>query len=244
MRNFIYSAFLILSFNCISAQESEDMQKLSSLINKIKSNMDNPSTLDSIVVETEKIYKKSNSLTVRNTSKQLIALAVDSKNIRYTSKPIIVNFESLDKDIQRKYSYKFDKFKDTGFIEVKRASQNKIKGYLVIKENKIMLRLVTSYSGNEWLFFDKAIFLIDGKNYQYDTPSPRRDISSGARVEETSDLGVNENMLTLMNAIANSNSNSKIEYRLTGDKYSDAKLTENEKECIALVLDLYNKMTN
>lgn len=235
---------IITSFITVTAfsQIGEDTKKLGSLIQSLSSNIDNPQKIDSLIVEAESLYINSTNALVKTTTKDFISTAKDSRNISFTSKPLRQNFESLDKDFQKKFSYEFDKFKNVGFINTKRANVGNIKTYISVKDNKARLRFVIKYYGSAWLFFNKAIFIIDGKNYEFEDNNTKREISSGSNVEEKSDLAVDKNILEILEAI--SNSKDVVEYRLTGDKYSDFKLTEKEKENIISILDLYKRLTN
>lgn len=233
-------AIVITQF--INAQSIVDeSKKLSDLAGMLTANLENSQKLDSLIAETEKLYESSTSLTIRKTAKEMISAAKDFKNSIYTSKIVKTSFETLDQDLQKKYKYEYDKFKKVGFINAKRDVNDRIKIYISIKNNKANLRMVTKYIGNGWLFFNKAIFIIDGKNYEYDAPSADREVLSGANVEESTDLSVDENMLSILNAI--SNSQNTVEYRLSGEKYSNFKLMDREKENISLVLNLYKKLT-
>jgi len=233
--------FLIFLSNIIFAQTSDVTKKIGSLVEVLQQNRIDPVKLDSVITEAYKLYDESTVIQQKTTIKSLISLAKDLKNISYSAKTIKTPFESLDRDIQKKYSYEYDKFKKAGFVSVKRSMNDNINIYITIKDDIARIRLITKYYGSGWLFFNKSIFIIDGNNYEYEAESTSREVRSAGNVFEKSDLAVNENMLNILKAIVNSK--GVVEYRLSGEKYSDFKLSDKEKENIILILNIYNKIT-
>lgn len=232
--------FAIITF----AQENDpvaDSKKLTELATILTKNTTNPAKLDSVLDVSQKLYKNSGNLIVRNTAKDLISIAREFRNLNYTTKKITKPFDTFPKEEQKKFSYEYDKFKKVGFINVKNKwTVYNIMPYLAVKEGNLIMRLLTSYVGSEWLFFENVHFIIDGKDYQYSALSSKRDVLNSS-VSESLDTPVDENMLAVLEAIANSK--EQIEFRLTGQKYKDYKLSSKEKESIILILDLYSKMT-
>lgn len=241
MKNLLFIFFLGLSVVVNAQTAAKDLRQLKDLVELGTKNLNNNVKLDSITIELDKLYEIATDPTIRRGAKDLSNNLKDLRNVNFTAKPVTVNFESLDKDLQKKFSYDNDKFKEASFLEAKKSYSDKIKLYITITDKTARLRFKTKYIGNGWLFFDKAIFNIEGENYEYNSGDMRRDVISGSNVKESSDVAVDEKLLILLKAI--SNAKSPIDYRLTGDKYQDFKLTEREKENIILTLSLYNELT-
>lgn len=122
---------------------------------------------------------------------------------------------------EKKYSYTDDTFsRDVSF-------------------NTYWLRWRMSYTGDDWIFFDKITFNIDGKNYYktFDYSDVIRD-AGGGNVYEIVDINVEESDIEILNAIASSD---QAILRFQGDAYwYDKTVTQAEKNGIQSILETYN----
>lgn len=236
--------FVITTMFCsstlFSQSVNEDVAKLGKLTDVLKVNTVDSSKLDSVRTEAQKIYQTTTSIQIKQFAKKIMSMASDIKNVNATAKPMKMPFENLEKDFKKKFSLDIDKFKNIGFIEVKNISYP-FEPYLSVKENIVRLRLKSKYKGSDWVFFDRVIFLINGKNYEYKVDDTDTKVLSAYSVMEKSDISVDENVLDILRLIANTE--EKIEYRFEGKKHSDDKLSKQNKESIKLILELYDKLT-
>lgn len=105
------------------------------------------------------------------------------------------------------------------------------------------LRLKVQYYGDDWLFHDKFIVLIDGKTYSIIPDEVKRDSGYGGYIWEWSDQALKdyllgeEYMISLLIDIINSNE-AKIKF--IGDNYYDIRIiTKRQKEALRNVLLSY-----
>lgn len=238
MKKLLFIAAILVAGVC-NAQET-DKEKLMAILESATKNPGNIQKLDSLKTETEKL-KSSTDVSVRMMLPEVMSVFRTASAMNVTAKPLKTEFSSLEKDFQKNFQKDDDKFKETSFIKIKGQPKYRIIPYVSVNKNIVRLRLKTTYIGSGWLFFDKVIFNIDGKNYEYSVEKPRTEVRGGGGVAEYSDELVDDNMLSILKIIASSN--SLIDYRLSGDKYSDFKLSEKDKEAISSVLLLYDKLT-
>ena len=103
---------------------------------------------------------------------------------------------------------------------------------------KTFLRWKTIYTGDDWVFFDKIIFNVDGYNFSipYDKDTCYRDNGGGA-VWEVMDVEPDKAWTRLLQLIATSE-NTII--RFEGDhKYRDVTLSQTDKDSIRDVLCVF-----
>ncbi len=105
--------------------------------------------------------------------------------------------------------------------------------------NNVWLRLVCNYTAYSWIFFEKIIFSVDGKNTTeyfsyYDVV---RDNASG-KIWEYVDMDVYASEIKLLQSIADS---ERTIIRFEGDNYyDDVTVKEKDKECLSFMLKLYD----
>lgn len=113
----------------------------------------------------------------------------------------------------------------------------------VEKTGEAHLILRFNYTGDEWVFFEKIIVVIDGETYQY---SPRyfdiiRDNQYRA-VWETLDIGAGTTEIEMLNKIAES---KETIIRFQGDsRVYDLTVSASDKTAIKQVLDAYDALKN
>ena len=237
----LFSLFLIGFTVYLFGQTVDEAKKFSELVDLTIKNKNDINKLDSIKKETKSLYDNSKSILLRNSIRDFIGVLNDLSDNNYTAKPLIKEISAFSNDDLKKFVVNNDKFKESIFINPKKAYNRGywIFPYISINEKTVRLRLKTKYDGKEWLFFNTVVFNIDGINYSY-IVEPSRETYLGG-VTEISDTSVNAEMLDILNKILNSN--SQVEYRLTGDKYIDRKLSDVEKEAIQDILNLYKNLT-
>ena len=144
----------------------------------------------------------------------------------------------IPSDILKKFNTNEDKFTSITFLKHKKNNES-LNLYIGIKNNMPFLRMVCKYSGTNWVFFNKIIFLIDGVAYDYyPKSSSKREVITGGVYERIDDLIIDydDKQQLLINALANCK--ETLEIRFSGDRVADRKLKVTP--AIRETLDLYN----
>lgn len=232
MKKLIFFATLLMAVT-FNAQES-DTQKLDKLLDILKEKQDNK-TVDSVSIELDKL-KNTNDKAVQIILPEAISLikTLREENLNNVeSNPITI----LSKSDLKGFRVSNDKFKEITFIEPKVMSSKY--PYIAIKKGNLNLRYVMEYYGSGWIFWDKAIFLYNGKRFEYSDNNTDRSVSSGANVTERSDIKCSPEMIEALREIAISD---KVEVRLSGKYVHDFELQNNSKEAIKKTIELYDKL--
>lgn len=152
-----------------------------------------------------------------------------------------IDINTLSRKEQREWRIKEDKFKGTVFIKDKKIHSlgREVYPYISIKNGYMYLRFVVRYTGSSWVFFDKVIFLIDGKKYEFVPSTPKTKIINTG-VSEHSDTYVDKAVFNLLQKIANA---KNVEYRLEGSKgVRDKKLGGLDLKGIKETLEFYERL--
>lgn len=110
--------------------------------------------------------------------------------------------------------------------------------YIGQTNSRTILRLKCNYTGDNWIFYEKIIFLVDGEKYTkyFDYYDIRRDNDYGD-VWEVADFIPSDSDIKMLEAIANS---SETIVRFEGDdKRSDMTIKSADKQGIKDVLSAY-----
>lgn len=159
-----------------------------------------------------------------------------------------LNFES-DKQLMRKivgdgkWNMKYDEFQEVMFVQHDyEVGENFVMMYLVSKntsEDRGVndIRMVIMYYGDDWVFWDKVTFLVDGKRFEFDYSMERtnRDANGGS-VSEYYDVLLNEEE-SFRKAISNC---VTIKYRLSGKQWYERELQKEEIEDLKEAVKLYD----
>lgn len=115
---------------------------------------------------------------------------------------------------------------------------NHVHAYIGEKDNTPWLRLAINFSSDEWLFIQKAIFVIDGEKAAEITGSWER--NNDSTVYEWIDMQVGPTELALLKNIANA---KKVTLRLEGRQFrKDRDLRPNEIKAITRVLAAFKEL--
>lgn len=102
------------------------------------------------------------------------------------------------------------------------------------------LRFRLQYYSDEWLFFSKVQFSIDGKAYEYIPLSTETDNGDGGYIWEWFDESITNSDKKLINALSNAKS---AKMKLIGRQYYDVRSISKEQiKNIKRTLDLYKEM--
>ena len=104
------------------------------------------------------------------------------------------------------------------------------------------MRLVCHYYGDDWIFFDRAIFSIDGENQT--KPFSRSDLNrdhDGGYVWETADVAAGSFEQELMWEVVNS---TQTIIRLEGNYVHDITVSDTDKAAMREVLTCYEALTD
>ncbi|WP_146239124.1 hypothetical protein [Putridiphycobacter roseus] len=102
------------------------------------------------------------------------------------------------------------------------------------------LRLRMQYHSDDWLFFRKVQFSIDGKAFEFIPMNTETDSGNGGRIWEWFDESMGKSNAELLDALANAKS---AKMKLIGRQYSDVKtITSSQIRDIKRSLDLFKAM--
>lgn len=102
------------------------------------------------------------------------------------------------------------------------------------------LRFRMQYYSDDWLFFSKVQFSIDGKAYEYVPMDTETDSGDGGHIWEWFDESVSESDKELINALANAKS---AKMKLIGRQYFDVRnISQDQIKGIKRTLELYQAM--
>lgn len=102
------------------------------------------------------------------------------------------------------------------------------------------LRFRLQYYSDDWLFFSRVQFSIDGKAYEYIPLDTETDSGNGGYIWEWFDESISESDKELINALANAKS---AKMKLIGRQYYDTKtITQGQINGIKQTLELYKAM--
>jgi hypothetical protein len=153
-----------------------------------------------------------------------------------------VDFDKTDTEKLKNFRLREDKFENTVFIHHKNSSSdNNISAYIVIEGDNAFLRFRTSYSGSTWIFYNKIILNIDGKNYTHIVSDVKRESHSGGNVTERSDVQVDKEIYFFLEEIYKSTTDVGLRFKGDG-KMKDVKISKKIIENLRETLDLYKKL--
>lgn len=151
------------------------------------------------------------------------------------------------KELEPFFYAKKDEFDPNGLVWYKPKSAPKYTNrngiYCYFQSNKGMpsnLRLRLQYYADDWLFFKKVQFSIDGKAYEYIPMDTETDSGNGGKIWEWFDESMGKSNTELLDALANAKS---AKMKLIGDQYYDIKtINSTQIRDIKRTLDLYKAM--
>jgi len=151
------------------------------------------------------------------------------------------------KELKQYFRIRIDEFSTTGktWYEPKSAPKyaNKNGIYCYFQTENEMpsnLRFRLQYYADDWLFFNKVQFSIDGKAYDYIPSNTETDSGNGGYIWEWFDESVSESDKELINALANAKS---AKMKLIGRQYHDIRtVTQDQIKSIKRTLELYEAM--
>lgn len=121
-------------------------------------------------------------------------------------------------------------------------NSNKASIYLGLKEHSSWLRLIMSYEGDNWIFFEKAYLSYDGntKEISFERYKDKESDNSGGSVWEWIDVPIKDDMIPFLNELSKS---PKAKMRLAGKYTVDRTLSQAERKAIGDVIKAYEKTT-
>jgi hypothetical protein len=151
------------------------------------------------------------------------------------------------KDLTKYFRQKKDEFSNENKIwyEPKSAPQytNRNGLYCYFQTENGMpsnLRMRFQYYAEDWLFFSRIQFAIDGKAYEYIPDDTETDSGDGGKIWEWCDQSLSQADKELIYALANAKS---AKMKIIGRQYHDQKTVSQEQiKSIKQTLDLYNAL--
>lgn len=140
-------------------------------------------------------------------------------------------------------SQKYDEFQDVTWVTNKRVENNiSVYGGFQGKTytKPMFYRLVVSYTGKDWIFFDNMIVITDSGKYTIDFPKleQKTDVGYGY-VYETYDVFLDNTNKGIVRSMANSDN---VKIRLKGrENVYDFTLTKADKAGLKAMIDLMDK---
>ncbi len=109
------------------------------------------------------------------------------------------------------------------------------------KNGQLWMRLVCHYYGDDWIFFDRAIFSIDGENQvkSFSRSDLNRD-HDGGYVWETADIAAGSSEQEMMWDVVNS---TQTIVRLEGNYVYDLTVSDTDKAAMREILTCYEALT-
>jgi hypothetical protein len=187
----------------------------------------------------EQIFSMKNSIqeSVNNNKKE------ETENFKQTAKIDSVKMKELSKFFRRKK----DEFSSSNKVwyEPKSSPQytnrNGIYCYFQTEDGMPSnLRLRLQYYADDWLFFGKVQFSIDGKAYEYIPSDTETDSGNGGYIWEWSDEALSQVDREMIYALVNAKS---AKMKLIGRQYFDIKtITSEQIASIKRTLQLYHAL--
>jgi hypothetical protein len=187
----------------------------------------------------EQIFSLKNSMQEAISNNQ----KVETEKNNQTAKPNLTKI----KELKQFFRVRKDEFSTTGktWYEPKSApsytNRNGLYCYFQT-ENDIPnnLRFRIQYYSDDWLFFNKVQFSIDGKAYEYVPINTETDNGDGGYIWEWFDQAVSDSDKELINALANAKS---AKMKLIGKKNFDVRnITQDQIKGVKRTLELYKVM--
>jgi len=165
------------------------------------------------------------------------------ETIKFNDTVIKKNVKDLDRSLTKGLEFREDKFDNKTIISSK--GNNTIDPYIVILHptNLMVLRLKMNFNGNNWIYMDKATFLIDNIPYEYWFKNkPQRDVngSSISMVNERADEVVDDKLKEIINKIMNTK--DPVEVKFSGEKYKIQKITNKEIYRLDQTIKVFNEL--
>jgi hypothetical protein len=166
------------------------------------------------------------------------------KEKQFDKKAAKIKVDSLEKEISKIKNFSYsdkDEFKSVEWIKPKserKTFDNTIYAYYGKDSSSVYSpRIVIRYYGEDWIFWKKAVFLIDGKVFNFiPEENPSRDNNS--EVWEISDSNLTDFFIEKFMSFKTAKS---VKYRLEGDYSKDFTLSKSKINSIYNIL-LLNKM--
>ncbi|MAF36836.1 hypothetical protein CL622_06995, partial [archaeon] len=187
---------------------------------------------------------ESNFLKANEALGQIIQL--DSNFVQIDSIRTAVNLQfetsksTIDKslkNLEQKMKFQKDEFQGITWVYSKTGYGtygNNIYCYFGMKDNQSLdPRMVIRYHGDDWIFWRKATFLIDGERFTY-FPASTPKTDNTTKVWESSDDIITESTLLILQQMFTAES---VKYRLQGDQFhADKTLSASRVKAIQDVL--------
>lgn len=122
--------------------------------------------------------------------------------------------------------------------------RNYVSAYMGMRNNQAWICVVCNYTGNEWVFWNEIIFVVDGVKYNWTSIKPNRSVGYGDVCENYHKVfnewqSINSEDIQLLYAIANS---TETIVRFKGSKQQDFTLPQDDKDAIKDILDFYDSL--
>lgn len=241
MRNYLLICILIvLSKSSIGQTYSENFYKI--LLSEYKKmEIKNSAQRDFLMKQIDKDFPNiPNNYKVKGEYEELIRKL---KSNQFDDKPVNTSLSSIPIEVIKKFDIEEDKFNKRVILKPK--SKSDFTPYLILfnDSKSITFRFKIEYRGDNWLFMDHAIFLINDSPYRIDFKEKvNRDLSASSfsTIKEISDEIVDDSFLDILKKIVQQD--RTVDVKLSGEKYNIRKINSKDKENISLVINLYEKL--
>lgn len=238
---------------CISLKVNKDMkQSLGKVYStpikfKLLDNKDQDITSSIFFSTKEKREKEieENIFSMRNTLQETVDNSKKEKIEDFKQSAKIDSFKI--KELSKYFVLRKDEFSNNNLVWYKPksapqyANQNGLYCYFQTENGMPSnLRFKFQYYSDDWLFFSKIQFAIDGKAFEYIPSDTETDSGDGGHIWEWFDQGLTQSDKDLIFALANAKS---AKMKIVGRQYYDTKeITQGQILSIKRTLDLYNAL--
>lgn len=235
----LFIAILFFAFNSFSQERSSAFNKI--MLQQYKAlPVNNSKARDYVIDQAKKDMANIKDSVMLSEYQDLIDELNKKEFKEVKGKPL----SSLSKSDLKGFKVKEDKFKKMTFITPYGSltgGKDPLEIYLAIDEyNNVFKRLKINYSGKDWVFMDKLLFLINDKVYKYSlVDEPERDVS-GSYVHENADELILEELDNVLAYIFIAD--GPVSIRFQGNKYVDQKLTPSVINRLKKSDELYEKL--
>jgi hypothetical protein len=209
--------------------KNEDIALLISMIDKAKREEEIKSKIFSLPNDIKESVDKGKQESSENTKKPT---AVDSAKVKSLEKYFRIKGDEFSNDNKKWY---------TPTSSPKYTNMNGIYCYFQTQNGvPSNLRFRVQYHSDEWLFFSRVQFSIDGKAFEYIPSDVETDSGNGGRIWEWFDESLTSSDKELIEALSNAKT---AKMKLIGKQYYDIKTISTEQlNSIKRTLEMYNAL--
>ncbi|MEC3874606.1 hypothetical protein [Chryseobacterium salviniae] len=231
---------IFISLLCCSLLYCQDDEylKLNNILKEI--NNTDPKEINNSISQLKYLSQQTNNQDLKTKIIEVIETLKSLKTSILQLRPIVKEFHEFPITEREKFIISKDLKTDIIYIRPKSYINMNIFPILVISQDKVKMRFITRYISKNPINFTKALFTIEGDNYNYDPQELIIKKDSNSNTIEESDISVDDNLYLVLNKIMISN--EEVMYSLFGKKIWHIEMMQSEKDAIRNIIFLYLDM--